>query len=390
MSHDPHPERRLYGQEVAFTGRLVSLTREEAASQVVAWGGRFARFPGRKTSLLVVGQEGWPFSADGRLTRKLQKASELKRRGYPIDIVSEEEFLRRLGLAHLGEEVQRLYTVAQLGRLLGISRDRIRLWMRIGFIKPARTAHRLAYFDLRQVAGAKRLCELVRAGVAVERLRKSLLELRSWSPDAEEPLSLLPLLAREGRLLVRLESGQVAEPTGQLLIDFSTGGGDGGEALPATIVDLKPRTVDGWFELALRLEDSGKLGEARDAYREALAIGGPEPEICFNLANVLYGLGEKGRAVERYSQAIELDPEYVEAWNNLGNALGDLGQVEESLKAYRRALAVEPDYADAHFNLAEALLAIGREEEARAHWKTYLAQDPRSPWSEKARRRLGE
>src|SRR5262245_36105393 len=198
MSHDPRDDARLSGQEVAFTGRLVSLTRKEAAAQVSAWGGRYARFPGRKTTILVVGQEGWPFSADGRLTRKLEKASELKRRGYPIDIVTEEEFLRRLGLADLGEEIHRLHTIAQLGRLLELPRDRLRLWMRIGFIRPVRVIHRLAYFDLRQVAGAKRLGELMRSGVAVDRLRRSLLELRAWSIDADEPLSQLPLLAREG------------------------------------------------------------------------------------------------------------------------------------------------------------------------------------------------
>ncbi len=90
--------QELRGQHVAFTGRLASMTRVEAEELVSAHGGEFVSFPNRRTDYLVVGQEGWPLEKDGRPSRKIQKALSLKDEGEAISIVSEEDFLRRLGL----------------------------------------------------------------------------------------------------------------------------------------------------------------------------------------------------------------------------------------------------------------------------------------------------
>src|SRR5262249_19211631 len=66
---EPGPDRALLqGKRVAFTGRLASMTRAEAADLVRAHGGRFTTTLNRFTSLLVVGQDGWPFEKDGRLS----------------------------------------------------------------------------------------------------------------------------------------------------------------------------------------------------------------------------------------------------------------------------------------------------------------------------------
>ena len=87
------------------------------------------------------------------------------------------------------------------------------------------------------------------------------------------------------------------------------------------------------------------------AYREALLQDGPHPDVCFNLANVLYGLGQKQQAAERYHQALELDQQFAQAWNNLGNVLADLGQIEEALRAFRKAIHLDPQIASARRNL---------------------------------------
>jgi len=378
----------LQGQEVAFTGRLASLTRKEAAGLVTDLGGVFVSSPGRRTTLLVMGQEGWPLREDGRLTRKLERARALQDSGQSISIIPEEEFLERISLSERRENIHRLYTITQLTRILEVPRDRVRLWMRTGLIRPVRMVHHLAYFDFHQVAAARMLCRLTGAGVTAGRIRKSLLALKAWSPGVERSLWQLSLLERQGRILVRLENGQLAEPSGQLLFDFMAEEEPQEPERPPLRVDLNPRTAEGWFELALRREDEGELEEAAEAYRRALLLAGPQAELCFNLANVLYELDRKDQAVERFYQALELEPEYVEAWNNLGNALGDLGEQEKAIEAYRRALKVEPGYADAHYNLAETLRQAGREGEARIHWKAYLKQDPGSVWAENVRQQL--
>src|SRR5262249_8022970 len=116
----------LKGKRVAFTGRLASMTRAEAVALVRVHGGIFVSSLSRRTSVLVVGQDGWPLQKDGRLTSKLRKAQAFERAGQRITVLSEEEFLSRLGLESHTEEVRRLYSTAQLSSLLKIPGDRVR------------------------------------------------------------------------------------------------------------------------------------------------------------------------------------------------------------------------------------------------------------------------
>src|SRR5262249_29798611 len=116
---------QLRGKRVAFTGRLACMTRAEAARLVRAHGGAFSRMVTERTSVLVVGQEGWPLQKDGRLTAKLLKAQNLRRVGHSIQILQEQDFLSRLGLDST-DGIRRLYTNSQLTKLLGLSRERLR------------------------------------------------------------------------------------------------------------------------------------------------------------------------------------------------------------------------------------------------------------------------
>jgi hypothetical protein len=68
---------------------------------------------------------------------------------------------------------------------------------------------------------AKTLCELAQAGVRPEQIRRNLEQLQRWLP-VEQPLAQLVLLEQDGQLLVRLEDGQLAEPTGACTRSFST------------------------------------------------------------------------------------------------------------------------------------------------------------------------
>jgi DNA-binding transcriptional MerR regulator len=381
----------LRGREVAFTGRLASMTRAEAAELVSAHGGRFAVSPTRHTAFLVVGQEGWPLQADGRLTRKLIKATALEKIGAPIAVITEEVFLGLLGLDDRLEDIHRIYTTGQVSRILGLPGSTIRAWTRARLIEPVRTTHRISYFDFRQIAGAKAICELVRAGIPTARIRKSLEGLRGLRLGAEEPLFQLALIEEDGRLLARLRDGLLLEPGGQLCFDFSP---PGARTIP---LEAGPRSAAEWFERAIEHEEAGRLSEAERAYAEAAAAGAdsargycPGPELPFNHGNVLYALGRKEEASAKFRQAVGLEPTYAEAWNNLANALAELGRLDEAVAAYQRALLVEPGYADAHFNLAETLHQMGFAADAVPHWRAYLKQDARSAWARRALSRLAD
>jgi tetratricopeptide (TPR) repeat protein len=374
----------LGGKRVAFTGRLASLTRAEAVKLVEAYGGRFVHEVNRRTSLLIVGQEGWPLQKDGRLTHKLERAQALQRTGCSIAILQEQDWLAQIGLEPVGADIQRLYTTAQLAQLLKIPRDRLRGWIHAGLIQPVQTREGICYFDYGQVADARTLHSLTQAGIKPERIRQSLKQLARWLGSLERPLAQLAALERSGELLVRCEDA-LFEPTGQRRLDFSEPVSE-----PTLAVPQEPVTAEEWYNLGCIQEDDGQLGQAAEAYRQALLLGGPNRDASFNVANVLVGLGHREQAVERLYQVLELDAQFADAWNNLGILLQELSRPQEALAALEQALKINPAYAEAHYNLADLLEEIGRTGEARGHWQIYLRYDPQSEWGRHARARLGK
>lgn len=405
-------QRALHGQHVAITGRLASMTRDEAVSLLEGSGGEYDRTPGAETSYLVVGEAGWPLREDGRLTQSLELAQELKAHGAAISIVSETEFLILLGL----HELRPLYTTQQLSRILKVPARDLVSWIRRGLIEPVKVVNRLYYFDFAQVASAKALGEFVRNGVSATRIRRSLESLESWFPAVRRSLAQLRTLERSGQLLVRLHDGSLADSRGQVQIDFAAD--PFADAVPASGADRRsfapgaqpadgrsvrgsgieagagpnllalPRSGDTWFTSAVHFEEAGHLSEAAEAYQKSLFVEGPRADVSFNLGNVLYRMGRREEAVQRFTQSVEIDPSYIECWNNLANALADIGRPEEAVRALRKALAVDPHYADAHYNLAEILHQLGRDAEARTHWQSYLIEDAQSDWADHVRDRL--
>lgn len=373
----------IRGRRVAFTGRMASLTRAEAADLVRNHGGEYAPALTRNTSFLIVGQEGWPLTGDGALAPKLRRARKLQDAGAELTVLSEEDFLSRLGFSPQTPGVHRLYSTAQLCRLLRVTRRRLQTWVRTGLIRPVHIVQGVGYFDFQQVTSARTLIDLTRGGVTPDRLRRSLNQLQLWLPDLRMPLAQLAVIERDGRLLVRLGDGQLAEPSGQGVFDFP-------DAVVPMTVEWKPshRSAEDWTAEAHAYEEIERWEEAAEAYRQALLLSGPNAELCFELGNALFALGQRGRSAERFRQAVEIDPGYTEAWNNLGNVLAELGDNDEALDALRKAVELDPGYGDAHYNLADLLDTLGRRDEAHPHWEAYLRFDGSSEWAAYARSRL--
>lgn len=374
---------RLEGLAVTITGRLASMSREEAIERVTEAGGTYAQAPREDTALVVYGAGGQPLGEDGRPTQAIEQARRLQAEGAPIRLIPEQEFLDLLGLHEHQADLHRHYTTEQLGRIFGVPVELIRSWVRHGLIRPVRTIGRLHWFDFQQAGNARSLLELARSGVTPGRIRKGLEQLSGWMQDTEPSLAQLAAPESGGPLLVRLQDGRLAEPSGQLRLAF--------HAPPDR--PAHPRVAlgpDEWFERGVSCEKHGLLEQAVDAYRQALRLGGRKSEVCFNLGNTLYALGRKQEAARELERATCVEPDYVEAWNNLGNVLCDLGRADEARAAYGRALAIAPDYADAHYNTAELLFTGGDLEGSRRHFQSYLSLDPGSSWAEVVRQRLSE
>src|SRR3954462_8009297 len=93
----------LEGQLVVFTGKLSSLGRKDARALVTRLGGATADDVNAKTTMLVIGEEGFGpgTNADEEPARdksnKLKRAEELNAQAEgdrPIRILTEEDFCR--------------------------------------------------------------------------------------------------------------------------------------------------------------------------------------------------------------------------------------------------------------------------------------------------------
>jgi tetratricopeptide (TPR) repeat protein len=285
-----------------------------------------------------------------------------------------------------------------LAAMIGVPVAVIRRWHRRGAIKAARVVRRLPYFDFQDVAAARRLAQLLDAGCSPAAIDKKLAELARLVPSLAQPLAELPVIVEGRQLLVRDAAGGLREPGGQFHFDFDmldrepiTQGTcfEGRAARDGSAAPTEPLpTPQDLFGLGLQLEEHGDLRGAADVYRSLLALAGPNAEVNFLLADVLYRLGEPAAARERYYAAIELDEDFVEARANLGCVLAELGQSELAVAAFQGALALHPEYADAHYHLARTLDQLGSRDEAAPHWRVFLELMPESPWADEAQHRL--
>lgn len=164
------------------------------------------------------------------------------------------------------------------------------------------------------------------------------------------------------------------------------------------------------FNLGLILRSRGRVEEAADAYRQALAIEPRFPEALTNLAETLQATGRADQAIEVLRRAVELAPTLPVPVCGLAHALRDQGHLEEAITLYRRAIALEPGntgardglgvalrrqgyidqaisahleaialrpgFAEAHHNLGVALAHQGRLEEARDSTRRALDLNP--------------
>lgn len=402
--HDPPPVSNplpLAGERVAFTGVLASMTHKQAHARVIESGGAASDHVSRQTTMLVVGEEGWPLEPDGKPSVKLQQVERWRQDGAEIRIVRESEWLDFVGLAAHRHDVERLYTPAMLSQSLGITVHQIRRWEQLGLIKPVSRVYRLPYFDFRDVAGVRRLSELVEAGVPIREIQAGLDRLERLLGNVERPLAQLQILACDQHVVIRDANGRLKTIGGQILFDFdeaapatatatATADDDAPSILPFTRPDRSQWGAHEWFEEGRRLGDLGDLDQAVEAYRLCLMDEHDAPDVHFHLAEVFYRMESPRAALERYHVAVELDHNYLEAWTQIGCLHAELGEIDSAIDAFRIALEIHPDYPDAHLHLAEALHQRNETAEAVTHWRKYLEFDRRGPWADAARRRLEE
>jgi tetratricopeptide (TPR) repeat protein len=389
----------LADQRIAIVGRLSGMTKREAQQLIRQHAGTPVELGEAEPQMIVVGED-LAISAESATADLFDAPTRAAIDAGRCEVVAESQFWQRLGLVDDEQDARRLYTPAMLAELVGVPVAVVRRWHRRGLIKPVREVRRLPYFDFEEVATARRLAELLAAGVSPAVIERRLAELGRFVPGVDRPLAQLSVIVRGSRLLLRQGDGLVA-PGGQMFFDFDATPPEAdadastaprptsslAEVLRSTEQPMSPQDM---LELAADLEDEGNFAAAIEVYRTHAAAAGSTAPVCFAMAELLYRLGDSAAARERYYMTIELDENYVEARANLGCVLAELGDRELAVAAFQGALAQHPEYADVHFHLARTLDELARNHEADQHWKQFLNLAPESPWAETARQRLGE
>jgi tetratricopeptide (TPR) repeat protein len=393
-------ESPLAGKRIAFVGKLGGLTRREAWQMVRDHGGVPIERATEEADWVVIGAEQLPLDAQELVREESMRtlASDSQ-----LEIIPECEFWQRMGLVERQPQIKQLYTPAMLADLLKIPIATVRRWHRLGLIEPKHVVHRLPYFDFQEVQSARQVAEWVSQGAKPSEIHRQLEMFAKWLPNSQRSLTQLDVILEGRQLLLRRGEGLV-EAGGQKRIDF--------EAYEEPVVeapsdgpaifsladhqtakadqDTQTFTQAEILEQALELEGQGRIREAIEWYRVAMARFGATAELHFQLAELLYRDGEVEAARERYYAAIELDDRFVEARANLGCVLIETGRPDLALAAFRGALTLYEGYADVHYHLARLLDEIDHRGEAACHWRRFAELAPQSPWIHEANERLLE
>ncbi|MEW6080026.1 MAG: tetratricopeptide repeat protein [Thermodesulfobacteriota bacterium] len=128
--------------------------------------------------------------------------------------------------------------------------------------------------------------------------------------------------------------------------------------------------------LANALKETGRLDEALDHYRRALALKPDQPLAHNNIGAILGEQGKLDEAVVAFEAALRLQPHQAMTIDNLGLAFIRQGRLADGIEYFRKAVVLEPQNALYHVHLAEALAITGRLEEAVDQYRAVLSLRP--------------
>jgi tetratricopeptide (TPR) repeat protein len=352
---------------------LSSLGRRDARALVARLGGATADDVNAKTTMVIVGAEGFGVASESAArekSNKLKRAEELNaRREAKIEILTEDGFCRLAGVP-TPETLKRQYHAMRdlMARYRSLREDHLRYLVKCGIIRPVLRTNADTFFAFPDLAAIKQVNDDLAGGASFRSVARGLLASREGQLAFDFRLDAAP--ARIIALERRVAPPRSAPEPSALRRDT---------ALAEEYFRAGSLLDDG------NADDGAKLEEAAAAYRKALECDPYLTAALINLANIHYSRDELAEAQALYERAIGLDSDFFESHFNLGNIYHDLGRFAEAQACYREALRLNPYYADTHFYLAVTCEKMGLSEDARPHWRAYRQLAPNGEWVELAR-----
>jgi protein O-GlcNAc transferase len=140
--------------------------------------------------------------------------------------------------------------------------------------------------------------------------------------------------------------------------------------------------LDELLAAAARHAAAGRVDEALDAYRSALALSPGLAEVHFNIGALLTAQGDLAGAGQAFAAAAQHRPQWHAPALALGHLQFRMGRYADAQRAFEQALALDPGSIEAMGNLALALQRNGRADLAQPHLERARALAPADvrPW----------
>jgi Flp pilus assembly protein TadD len=185
-------------------------------------------------------------------------------------------------------------------------------------------------------------------------IRPTLIEIRRLYAAAD-----FAAAAEAGWTLLRSDPYDAEVLNAVALIENARGNSRAGLVLLQRAVKAAPTNHALWNDLGNLYFTAGAMGEAEEAYRNALQFNNRCAEAYSNLAVICLKRCEHAEARALLERALAIRPQYSEALYNLGNALAGLGKFQKALRRYEQARDLNPQHPGTHFNLGITRLVMG-------------------------------
>jgi Tetratricopeptide repeat len=129
-------------------------------------------------------------------------------------------------------------------------------------------------------------------------------------------------------------------------------------------------------------ERAGRLTEALEYYRRAVALRPDHAGAHNNMGVLRQQWGQTAEAVAAYQRAVESNPQLGLAWFNLGNCLREENRLDEAVACYERARLLLPADSETRLNLATTLRDLRRFDEAHSILAEIPQTSPDRPQAE--------
>jgi tetratricopeptide (TPR) repeat protein len=266
------------------------------------------------------------------------------------------------------------YSIADIERLIGLSRSVVRSLIRQEFVAPHRGRRREYRFSFQDLIVLRTAKALSAARLSSRRITRSLRDLRRRLPE-HAPISGLSLRAVGDTVSVREGQAEWDSHSGQYLLalDIVVSNGtlhiiERAPAPPSAPPSEPPLELQRLFDAAGRLEQSDPR-QAIALYQRCLEVDAAHVEARINCARLLHQGGKFDLAERLYR--VEACQRDAQALFNLGVLLEDTGRSSEAIESYLAAIALDPGFADAHYNLARLYEIAGNGPHMIRHLRQY-------------------